>query len=108
MPYVKRDAHGRIVAVSVEPVGDGWHEIDAESAELAAFGEALQHSQTELAASDLGLARVLEDVIDLLVDRSLIRFTDLPEAAQKKLTSRRSARASMRRLNLLDNEQDTI
>lgn len=108
MPFVKRDVHGRILAVSMESVGDGWDEVDAGSAELGNFAKALQDSQSELAASDLALARVLEDLIDLLVDQSIIRFTDLPTAAQEKLSTRRSTRASMRRLNLLDSEHEVI
>ena len=31
--------------------------------------------------SDLGLARVLEDLIDLLIKKVAFRFTDLPDAA---------------------------
>ena len=36
----------------------------------------------------------------------MIRFTDLPEAAQEKLMTRRSLRASLRELKLLDDDDD--
>jgi hypothetical protein len=47
---------------------------------------------------------VLEDLIDLLVDKSVIRFTDLPPQAQEKLSARHSARLSMRALDLLSTD----
>jgi hypothetical protein len=38
----------------------------------------------------------------------VIRFTDLPQPAQTKLLERRSVRASMRQLNLLDDQGEVI
>ncbi|MBP9147430.1 MAG: hypothetical protein KBG00_01515 [Rhodoferax sp.] len=55
-----------------------------------------------LSQSDGGLARVLEDVIDVLITRGLIQFTDLPQAAQDKLLERRQSRANLsNRLQLM-------
>lgn len=48
-----------------------------------------------LSQSDLALVRVLEDLIDILIPRGLIQFTDLPLAAQAKLLSRRETRAAL-------------
>jgi hypothetical protein len=51
---------------------------------------------------------VLEDIVDLLIERDVIRFTDLPEQAQAKLMERKSLRASMRSgLNLLGSADDS-
>lgn len=62
-----------------------------------------------LASSDQALIRVLEDLIETLVSRNLIHFTDLPEAAQTKLLERRSLRRSLNSLQLLqDDDQDLI
>ena len=52
------------------------------------------------------MSRVLEDVINLLVDQGTIRFTDLPEAAQHKLLSRRELRGHRNGMNLLDEGDD--
>lgn len=106
--HVKRDAGGRIVAVSTEPAGEGWEAQESDSPELEVFADALNRAQTALQASDLGLVRVLEDVIDLLIERSVIRFTDLPLAAQEKLLVRRSTRESLHQLNLLGDEDDDV
>ncbi len=60
-----------------------------------------------LSQSDTGLARVLEDVIDVLINRGVIQFTDLPDQAQLKLLERRQTRASLaNRLQLLPDEGD--
>ncbi len=55
-----------------------------------------------LSQTDTSLVRVLEDLIDVLINRGVIQFTDLPEAAQAKLLERRQTRASLNnRLQLL-------
>jgi hypothetical protein len=60
-----------------------------------------------LSQTDTGLARVLEDLIDVLITRGHIQFTDLPEAAQAKLLERRQTRANLsHRLDLLPDEGD--
>jgi len=64
-----------------------------------------------LSRSDTSLVRVLEDLIDVLINRGVIQFTDLPEAAQAKLLERREARATLsKRLQLLptDPEDDLM
>jgi len=105
MLQVKRDTEGRIVAVSQEDQGDGWEAISADAPELVSFVSILAVEQKGLVGTDLGLARVVEDLIDLLIERDALRFTDFPEAAQKKLLARRSMRSSIRSLQLLDEDE---
>lgn len=62
-----------------------------------------------LSQTDADLARVLEDLIDVLINRGLIQFTDLPQAAQAKLLERRQTRANLtRRLELLPDDSDSV
>ena len=62
-----------------------------------------------LADSDASLARVTEDLIDILLTRGLIQFTDFPPAAQAKLLQRRQTRAILsKRLKLLDDGDGLI
>jgi hypothetical protein len=42
--------------------------------------------------SDVGTVRIIEDMIDILIAKNLILFTDFPLASQKKLLSRKLAR----------------
>ena len=44
------------------------------------------------ARSDLGLVRVIEDLIEVLIDKKVIMFNDFPEGAQKKLLDWRGLR----------------
>ncbi|WP_422624050.1 hypothetical protein, partial [Rhodoferax sp.] len=61
-----------------------------------------------LSQTDTSLVRVLEDLIDVLITRGVIQFTDLPEAAQAKLLERRETRASLNnRLQLLPADDDS-
>lgn len=59
-----------------------------------------------LQASDLELVRVLEDLVDVLVSRGVIRYTDLPEAAQRKLHERAEALAELGSLGRLLADED--
>lgn len=61
-----------------------------------------------LASSDQALIRVLEDLIETLVSRNVIHFTDLPEAAQTKLLERRSLRRSLNGLQLLQEDEQKL
>lgn len=53
---------------------------------------ALYGDNAEALKEDLSMIRVIEDVVDLLVLKGLIRVTDLPEAVQAKLMQRRARR----------------
>lgn len=107
MPYVRRDEQGRIIAVDTEPAA-GFAEVPSTAPELIEFLRGLEPGQPSLQQSDMRLVRVLEDLIDLLIERDVIRFTDLPLPAQEKLLERRSMRQSLRALNLLGSGDDTI
>jgi len=107
MPYVKRDEQGRITTLNLEP-GDSSEELPLGSPELLEFMHRMGLEQSTLQVSDMRLVRVLEDLIDLLIDRDVIRFTDLPLPAQEKLMERRSLRQTLGALNLLGGSNETI
>ena len=62
----------------------------------------------KLAESDQALIRVVEDLIDTLIRKDLLHFTDLPEAAQAKLLKRRDLRRSVNALNLLQDDDSKL
>ena len=107
MPYVKRDEQGRITTINLEP-GEGMEDVPPNSPELLEFMHRMGLEQSTLLQSDLLLVRVLEDLIDLLIARDVIRFTDLPLPAQEKLMERRSMRQSLGALYLLGGANETI
>lgn len=104
--FVKRDRDGAIAAVSRRQLTDDWEKISNDAPELMAYTDTDLPEDNNLDSTDLGLVRVLEDTIDLLIERGVLRFTDFPEAAQTKLLERRSMRASLRSLDLLKDEDE--
>lgn len=105
--YIKRDQDGAISAISQDATGDIKEFIANDANELQTYLQSLKPTQVaSLEQTDLAMARVLEDVVNLLVDQGTIRFTDLPEAAQTKLLSRRELRGQRHGMNLLDDGDD--
>ncbi|SEK33024.1 tryptophan synthase subunit beta like protein [Halomonas daqiaonensis] len=99
--YIKRDDDGRIELVSREETPECKEYLAADSPELLTFLMEFESApgSARFQASDLAFVRVLEDVIELLMDKGVISFTELPEAAQQKVMERQTLR---RRLNGLD------
>ena len=95
MPYVKRDAAGSIVAVSEAPDSGCPEPVAADDEQLQRFLRALSGEASELQASDHDFVRVLEDVLDLLIDKGVILFTELPASAQEKIMLRQRLRAEL-------------
>lgn len=94
MPYVRRAPDGTITSVHREPGADAAEFLHDGAPELSAFlGLATEGETNErFARLDADFVRVLEDVIDALINRNLINITDLPAEAQAKLFSRKSFR----------------
>ena len=107
MVYLRRDASGSVLSVSAE--ADDLHPeaADAHAPEVQAFLGRLG-DDNPLAGTDLGLVRVIEDLIDLLIARDQIRFTDLPDAAQEKLMARRTMRRSAGSLDLINGDNEVL
>lgn len=94
MLYILRNADGRIISLT-ETLEDGAEVADLKSPDVLAFLSINNDEvtpDTYLGHSDTSIARILEDLIELLVSRNLIIFTDLPDAAQRKLLTRKLAR----------------
>jgi len=97
MLYVERNAKGDIVAVRRRQLGKtGEEKLSLLNPEVLAF---LSQAESEvnslaqiLALTDESIIRVLEDLIDLLIRKNIILFTDLPEQAQEKIRERKQAR----------------
>ena len=95
MPFVKRDVRGAVIAVSQES-GDGCaEELPKDDPALAAFFAGITSEASSLDATDQDLIRVLEDVVDLLIAKGLILFTELPVDAQQKIMRRQQMRSAM-------------
>lgn len=103
MAYVLKNTRGLIVAVSTaDNLGPDWTVIEDTAPEYLAFLEQSLAVSNPLRESDLHMARVVEDLIGLLIERNMIRFTDLPVAAQKRLNDRETLRRKTQLSGLLD------
>lgn len=101
--YIKRNSMGELIAISKEPNAGFAEILEDDAPELLAFlREAKTAHQLALEQSDQPMARVMEDVVNLLVEQGVIRFTDLPDAAQHKLLNRRELRGKRQGIKLLD------
>lgn len=93
MFYVQRDAKGEIQ--SIQKQADDLHQecLDIDDPGIASFfANSTKHAEEELAASDLEMARAVEDLIEVLINKHVINFTDLPEMTQKKIIKRKRIR----------------
>lgn len=105
--YIKRDSDGRIDLVSRKETLECSEFLPASSPELLSFlSEESSHGSAYFQASDLAFVRVLEDVIELLMDKGVISFTDLPEPAREKVMERQSLRHRLNGLQLVSGSDD--
>lgn len=103
MPFVQRNPQGQITAIFATASSPDAEWVDAQDEQIQSF---LSQGGDQPAASFGGLdsdfIRVLEDVIDTLIDKNVLRLTDLPLEAQRKLLARKGLRHRMRdKLDLL-------
>ena len=99
MRYVARDAAGGIVAIFDRPHAAAPEQLQEQDPEFLAFvtgGKSEEALRQTLLDSDADLLRILEDLINVLVDNNVILLTDFPEAVQRKLMNRQRVRDKLR------------
>ncbi|GAA5173319.1 hypothetical protein GCM10025771_00560 [Niveibacterium umoris] len=90
MPFVRRNPQGDIVAVLRDREADADEELSGDHPDLLSF---IGRDPSEsFATLDADFIRVLEDLIDALIDKGVLRVTDLPHGAQRKLSARKGFR----------------
>ena len=106
MPYIKRNSSGRIIGISEQAGSGADEEVDRANPEVQHYLEA---AMKQLSSSDTETIRVIEDLVDLLIEKKLILLTDLPIAAQKKLSERQQIRGDLGVLgNVIVDEEDIL
>ena len=104
MFYVERTQDGKIAALHASPQPSASEQKTMMDAEVLSF---LNQSGSEdtlkqlLAFTDTGTIRILEDVIDLLIRKNVINFTELPEQAQQRIQDRKQLREKIVAQDLL-------
>lgn len=112
MAYVKRDDQGNIIEVFDAPKPGAEEYLSINSEELITFlkqSDDAEAARVALSVSDMSLVRVLEDLINTLIDKEVILFTDLPTAAREKLANREKIRDRLSDLdNLIGDDQGIL
>lgn len=95
MLYIKLNENQQIDEIEFTPK-PGYEEISLHDPKLSEYidnsdnGE--QIIQKVLARLDLDMVRVIEDVIDILIDKNVMLFTDLPNPVQNKILFKKQIR----------------
>ena len=98
MLYVERDNAGNILALHIKPEPNAQEQKSILDEEILDFLN--KNVETDpwiqlLSLSDIGIIRILEDLIDLLIRKNIILFTELPEEAQAKINERKRVRKKL-------------
>lgn len=97
MLYIERDQEGTIVAIRQTPSKNATEKksvMDDELIEFLKKGDIDPWVQM-LSLSDMGIVRIVEDLIDLLIRKKVIISTELPMEAQQKLRDRQQVRQQL-------------
>ena len=95
MLYVERDHFGNIIGIHSFPTPQAQErkrKLDREVMEFLNSTGVSEHFGSILREFDLNTIRVLDDLINLLVDKNIIMFTELPFETQEKIKCRKLIR----------------
>jgi hypothetical protein len=96
MLYVERNERGDIIAVSRDNKGSTAERKETVDEEILAFlreHASADSSLRTLVELDLKTIRIIDDLVELLIRKNLIMFSELPAVAQEKLIARKRLRA---------------
>jgi hypothetical protein len=97
MPYAERNEEGIVIALYAAQNERAHEFLTSNHPEVAGFladgSGAVQHARMQ--ASDLEMARVVEDLIFVLIEKSVIKLDSLPVATRQKITQRAQIREAI-------------
>ncbi len=98
MLYVERDEKGIIISIHRSPGPNAIESKPAVDKELLEFlnkTTSAEPGKMLLSLTDTGMIRLVEDLIDLLINKNVILYTDLSEQAQEKIQERKQIREKL-------------
>ncbi len=101
MPYVIRDESGLVSGIYLRSHSNAMEFLPSDHPDIVLFfGGVLpegikNHTLMDLTHSDIEFIRVIEDVIDVLINKKLITFTDLPHKVREKIINRHDTRGRL-------------
>lgn len=106
MIYVKRDADGQIIAISKTSDEQFKEALPPDDPDILRFlppNEAMSLTKDQLSDTDREMIRVIDDLIEILITKNFIQFTELPETAQYKILKRKRFRELL--FELVNNDE---
>ena len=108
MSYVARDPNGYITAIYSSPTEGATEQLPLTNPEVSQFlsqCDSPDSLDTALRESDLGMGRVTEDLIEILLDKGVFLFLELPPEVREKYTARGVMRGRLSELSgLIDDD----
>ena len=108
MIYIENNAGGDIENIHFSPAPN-LEEISLHDPKLKEFIETAPNSdeiiQNVLNRLDLDMVRIIEDVIDILIDKNIMLFTDLPDPVQNKILFKKNIRNISNKDSLIEEEE---
>ncbi|EGF30911.1 hypothetical protein IMCC9480_625 [Oxalobacteraceae bacterium IMCC9480] len=101
MPYIQRDSTGSVIALFRDAPAADAERLFSDHPDVLAFlaTDSATATSTDprdvLATLDSAMIRVVEDLVDVLIQKHVIMLTDLPEKAQRKVLDRKETRLSL-------------
>ena len=109
MSYVARDPNGHITAINRNPTEGATEQLPLTHPEVREFlsqCDSPDSLATALRESDLNMGRVTEDLIDILVNKGVFLFLELPQEVREKYTTRGVLRGRLSELSgLIDDDE---
>jgi hypothetical protein len=94
MPFIQRDANGKIVKVSTRGLAGG-EMVPHNNPEVIAFlkqrgqdPKQVETALSELRRTDNEMARAVEDIIMILLKKNVVKMSDLPKPVQDRISFR--------------------
>lgn len=104
MPYILRNESGKIYRASARPL-HGGEGVASTLPELVEFlttngqdPQKVESSLAELRRTDGEMARAVEDIMMVLLKKSLIKMTDLPIPVQDRMAARIKLRVTIQKI----------
>lgn len=93
MPYVRRRPDGTIAAMFADPGEGGAEFLPQDHPDVRQFlGLPPLEAQATLAASDVEFVRVLDDLLQVMLQKNILDISDLPDQAYVKMQRRQALR----------------
>jgi len=96
MPYAERNDDGLVIALYAVPNDNAREFLTGNHPEITAFlADGSNGQVARMQASDLEMARVVEDLIFVLIEKQVIKLDSLPTVTRQKITQRAQIREAI-------------